>query len=171
MRILFTINKEITEDPNQSIIKRQASRAIIFKGNELLMIQSDKYGEYKFPGGGVHSDETPIDAMKREVREETGLLEILDIQEFGKVIELRKAIDPGIDVFLMESFYYMITVGSMQIKQQLDPYEQDYGYQVKLVRIEDAIETNKLLFGNTKVPWVERETAVLELLQQNIGAN
>jgi 8-oxo-dGTP pyrophosphatase MutT (NUDIX family) len=167
MKLLFTINKQSVEKTSPSTITRVASRAIIFKGKELVMIQSRKYGEYKFPGGGLHHKEDPIDAMKREVREETGFTEIQVIEEFGKVIELRKAIDPGIDVFMMESYYYIVRVGSTQIKQQLDLYEQEYGYVVKCVTIEDAIAKNKTLFGNEHVPWIERETAVLELLLQN----
>ena len=33
--------------------KRDSVRAIIFQCDKLAMIRSDKYGEYKFPGGGI----------------------------------------------------------------------------------------------------------------------
>jgi 8-oxo-dGTP pyrophosphatase MutT (NUDIX family) len=167
MKLLFTINKQSVDTTSLSTISRTASRAIIFEGKELVMIQSKKYGEYKFPGGGVRHTEDIVAAMRREVREETGFVEVEVIEEFGKVIELRKALDPGVDVFMMESYYYVVQVGSLQIKQQLDLYEQEYGYEVKCVAVEEAIAKNKTLFGNEHIPWVERETAVLELLLQN----
>ena len=72
MKILKTLDRK---DYNQSDKKniRIASRAIIFKDNLIAMVKCDKYGYYKFPGGGVNDCESLVDALKRETREETGL--------------------------------------------------------------------------------------------------
>ena len=62
------------EKVNESIGKvnfREAVRAVIIKNNKILMVNS-KNKDYKFPGGGVKKYEEKLDALKREVEEETG---------------------------------------------------------------------------------------------------
>ena len=48
----------------------------ITKGKEVVLIKQYRHGAQKilleFPGGGVHQDETPMEAAKRELLEETG---------------------------------------------------------------------------------------------------
>lgn len=55
---------------------KQTARAVIFNDNDqLLMVERHKNGEhyYVLPGGHVDKDETPEQAVVREVHEETGL--------------------------------------------------------------------------------------------------
>lgn len=54
---------------------KQAARAIIVRGNKLLVIHRNKFGKeyYTLPGGGVEQGETPEQAVFRELQEETGL--------------------------------------------------------------------------------------------------
>ena len=59
-------------EPHWTKFKRDSARAIIFIGDKLLMVRSKKYGEYKFPGGGIDLNETHTEALIREVMEETG---------------------------------------------------------------------------------------------------
>lgn len=51
------------------------SRAIIINNDKILLMHRRKNGEEYFvlPGGGVEEGETPEEAVKREVYEETGL--------------------------------------------------------------------------------------------------
>ena len=60
-------------NPNGTIFKRIAVRGFIKIGNKYAMIHSEKYGEYKFPGGGMEPYEQFEDTLIREVKEETGL--------------------------------------------------------------------------------------------------
>jgi ADP-ribose pyrophosphatase YjhB (NUDIX family) len=53
-----------------------AADALIEKDGEYLMIQEGKEhveGTWNLPGGGVEHGENPVEAVKREVYEETGL--------------------------------------------------------------------------------------------------
>ncbi len=50
--------------------------AVVFRGDEVLIIKRGKppfEGAWSIPGGGLEHGERVIDAVKREVREETGL--------------------------------------------------------------------------------------------------
>ncbi len=56
---------------------------VIFRGEKLLLHQRRKgdalEGTWEFPGGKVEEGEGPREALKREIREETGLeIEVLD---------------------------------------------------------------------------------------------
>ena len=62
--------------------------ALIFnKAGRLLLVKSHKWrGRYVVPGGHIELGERMVDALKREIREETGLeiygIEFIGIQEF-----------------------------------------------------------------------------------------
>ena len=62
-------------------MNRQASRAIVIKDNQLLVMHRNKFGtEYEtLPGGNVEIGETPEQAVVREVREETSI-ELADLR-------------------------------------------------------------------------------------------
>ena len=78
-------------DLTQSVFKRVAARGIIRANNNYLMIYS-KYGDYKFPGGGLNQGETGEDALFREVQEETGYrVKIASVQYAGIVHEIGRA--------------------------------------------------------------------------------
>ena len=98
----------------QNIQKRTtriAIRGIIFIDDHLVMIQSKKYQEYKFPGGGLEKGEKHIDTLKREVLEETGYHIKLDsIKELGFITEIRKSNQDDDEVFEMFSYYYYCSV-------------------------------------------------------------
>ncbi len=66
---------------SEEISQRIACRAVIFDGSRVLIIrESNKYadgtnvGKYDFPGGRISPGEKVMDALKREVLEEAGLV-------------------------------------------------------------------------------------------------
>lgn len=61
----------------QEIFFRKAIYGIYLKSNKLLMVKDKLSNKWEIPGGGVENNELPIEALKREFFEETGL-KILD---------------------------------------------------------------------------------------------
>jgi len=70
---------------------RQAVRAVVVKGGNLLVVHRNKFGKeyYTLPGGGIDPGETPEQAMIRELYEETGISVVLD-----RLVIVEEAGDP-----------------------------------------------------------------------------
>lgn len=159
-------------DQTWKVVKRHAIRGIIKnKDGKLAMIQSQKYGELKFPGGGMEPNETEQETLLREVAEETGLHVLAEsISYYGQVIERKKAFIEKDSIFEMQSKYYYCCVDEVHIGlQNLDEYEEKLGYQLVWISCEDAIqqmEKVKSMLSDQleKMPWVYRDYIVLNSL-------
>ena len=165
MEILAVIDQK-DYDPNLTYFRRKAARGIIFKDGKLLMIKSDMYGEYKFPGGGILKYEPPIDGLKRELLEETGMRIIYStIKEFGKTLELRQS-QHGQRIFRQESYYYTCQIDTTKpVVATVQPtYEQDYGHLPVFTTVEQAIAANEKCLDLPHLSWMPRELAVLKKL-------
>jgi 8-oxo-dGTP pyrophosphatase MutT (NUDIX family) len=150
-------------------IHRHAVRAVILRGQELLMIYSANVGDYKFPGGGVDKGETHEQALVREVREECGMSLFHVGNELCRVVEYALPMEQEYDVFKMTSYYYQCEVQDGFGVQKLDDYERDLGYVPAWINLDRAIEINKSLLDISKPPeWQEREVLVLEYVKQNL---
>jgi 8-oxo-dGTP diphosphatase len=153
---------------NGRTVSREAVRGIIMDGRKLLMVYSEKNGDYKFPGGGIEHGESHETALKREVAEEIGKQIVDIIKPFGKVIEYDLPLEKDFDVFKMTSYYYWCQVGTDEGKQNLDQYEKELGFLPVWIEIDTAINNNmSLLEGHQKhLPrWVKRELQVLEQIR------
>lgn len=150
-------------------VTREAVRAIIMKGDQVLMIYSTLNGDYKFPGGGIKRDEAHATALKREMLEECGSRLIQIIAEFGRVEEYDVAEEDEFDIFRMNSYYYQCEVEDGFGAQNLDDYEHEYGFTPEWVALEHAIAVNRALLENPPPNiqrWVRRELFVLEIIKQ-----
>jgi len=164
---------QIFHKPNLSLsgktVTREAVRAIVMHGNQVLMVYSTLNGDYKFPGGGVKRDEAHAAALRREVLEECGARLSSVIAEFGKVEEYDWAKEEEFDLFRMNSYYYLCEVEDGLGPQNLDDYEHEYGFTPEWVALEHAIAVNRTLLENPPPNiqrWVRRELFVLETIKQ-----
>ena len=155
MKTLFTIDlKNYKEDWQRS--RRDSARAIIhMEADKLALVYATKLGYYKFPGGGINENEDIVAALIREVQEEVGLVVIPQtVKEYGVVHRYQKSGKIPDTIFEQDNFYYECQVQSTDgtpakdehtlkiIKQTLDDYEDKAGFELKVVSIKEALESN-----------------------------
>jgi len=153
-------------------LRREAVRAVILADHDyLLMIHSKNNGDYKLPGGGVKKGESHLQALKREVTEESGFTVEEIKKELGVIIEYKEARDPDFDIFQMNSYYYLCRIKRDKKEQDLDDYEKMLGLSPVWINFQKVLVENKKIlvseFGNPN-SWVERETVFLKWLEKNM---
>ena len=165
MKLLFEIDKKNYDNDGKAFI-RPSARAIIIKDNKIYMVHSLVYDYYKFPGGGIEKDESTIDALIRETKEEAGLIVIKDsIKEYGYVHRVQKADEPSYSKFVQDNYYYICDVENKILEQQLDDYENFEKFTLEIVDPKIVININRNKeHGPKDLDMIEREAKVLELL-------
>lgn len=53
--------------------KRMATGALITRGNEILIVEPTYKENWEIPGGAIEKDESPREALQRELLEELGI--------------------------------------------------------------------------------------------------
>jgi 8-oxo-dGTP diphosphatase len=125
-------DKEFPED--ESLLKkREASRAVIFDDDNLialLFVGKDNY--HKIPGGGIELGEDKMQALTREVKEETGC-EIEVTGEVGEIIEFRSKFN-----LQQISYCYLGKVTSKGVTN-FDEGERNSGFELLWLPLKEAI--------------------------------
>lgn len=106
---------------------------VIIKDDNILLMRRVKDGReyYVFPGGSIENNETEIEALKREIKEETSL----SIGESKKLFELENQ--------SRQEVYYLITefTGTPEIKspekERMSEQNQYYLEWIKLSAIKE----------------------------------
>lgn len=153
-----------------NVNSRTAVRAVIIKDGKILLVHCNK-GDCKFPGGGVHKEESHEEALKREVEEETGYIINKVKGKIGVVFERNFDRFQSNCIFEMASYYYLCEVSDRVAFQRLDDYEARLGFSPVWININDVINQNEKLLKLDKEnvnPWVYRETLVLKTLKEYI---
>ena len=165
MRLLFELDKKDYSECTRSFV-RHSARSILIRGGRIAMIHSRKYDYYKFPGGGIEPEETAVEALIRETREEAGLIIIPgSIREYGYVHRVQKSTYDEKEFLIQDNFYYLCSAEDASVPQSLDDYESDECFTPVFVTPEEAIRSNRTKPHGPKDPvMIEREARVLELL-------
>ncbi|CAH8239923.1 DNA mismatch repair protein MutT [Vibrio aestuarianus] len=171
MRHLNTlIHPDIDHLDNKIIFQRNAARAIVLDGEDILMLYTERYHDYTIPGGGVDEGEDIIAAMVRELQEETGAQNIHSIKPFGLFEELRPWFKDNADVVHMLSYCYTCKINRQLGKTNYEDYEQKNGMKPVWINIHDAIAHNEKTMAESpkKGMSIERETFLLHLIAKEL---
>ena len=167
MKRLFEIDlKDYKETDN--VFRRPSARAIIRKDDMIALVYSKKEKYYKFPGGGIRDDEDKRQALIREVREEVGMVVIPEsIREFGSVLRRQKSGMAEDTIFEQENFYYFCDVQDELVEQELDDYESDAEFVLRVVDLDTAIKANDLYTSDVFFDevMIKRDLRVLRLIK------
>lgn len=151
----------------KSAIVRKAVRAIIVKDGKVALVKSLKENHYKFPGGGIELNESHIDTLIRETKEETGLIiKPNSIKECGFIHEIRKSMFND-DAFEQISYYYFAEAEDEVLKQELSEREKDLQYVLEWVDPLDAYNVDIALAKEYNNKFLLREACILKLLIDN----
>lgn len=165
--IIVIDGKPLDTNPDGSSFK------ILNPHDKIALVYAKNLGYYKFPGGGINKGEDNITALVREVHEETGLELIKDfITEYGLVNRIMQSDMFPETIFIQDSFHYLCRVkmdlnGQPVInKQKLDDYENEEGFELRIVSIQEAVKAN-INFKSSKVKYLDmvaRENHVMTMM-------
>lgn len=151
----------------RSGIVREAVRAIIIKDGKVALVKSLKENHYKFPGGGIEFNESHIDTLIRETKEETGLIIKTDsIKECGFIHEMRKSIFND-DAFEQKSYYYFAEVKDEICEQELSEREKNLQYVLEWVDPVIAYNVDYKLGQDYNNKFLLREACILNIIIDN----
>lgn len=173
MERLFEIDIKDYKDTDK-VFRRPSARAIIIQDDKIALVYSRKEKYYKFPGGGIHDDEDKKEALIREVREEVGMIVIPEsIREFGSVLRRQKSGLSENTIFEQENYYYFCDVKDHITSQELDDYEKEAGFVLRIVDIDTAITANDIYTSDISFDeiMIKRELRVLKMIKQELKKN
>lgn len=166
-------------EAGKPVYYRLAVRAVIHAGEKVLMVKTNR-GDYKFPGGGVEEGETPEEALRREVCEETGYADIAIGPCIGTTFEQNVDIEDANAFFQMKSLYFVCRLNSdKKLAKAMDSYEEKLGFCGGFWEIEEVYQANAALLEAERrklpkgmivsIPWLEREVEVLDHLRDSMA--
>lgn len=168
MRFLFEIDsKDYIKDGEKAY--RESVRGILIKEGKIGVMHSLKYDYYVIPGGGIEKNETKIDALIREFKEETGfLIDKRSISEYGYTHTINKGMYK--DIFDFTNYYFLINVfDSNSFNTNFDQYEIDEEFVFEYVYPEIIIDKNSSNMNiHVDKTLLKREIEVIKLLVKEI---
>ncbi|MEO9273387.1 NUDIX hydrolase [Marinomonas sp. 5E14-1] len=167
MRLLKSTVHPSLDSLDQSSFLRLAARGIVLKGEEILMMYTERYDDYTLPGGGIDDDESQIEGLIRELTEETGARNIRNIEAFGLYEEFRPWYKDDADIMQMKSYCFTCEIDDELGETRFEDYEVKNGMKAVWINVHDAIEHNMNTIKNSdkKGMSIERETFLLSLVR------
>jgi mutator protein MutT len=104
--------------PREKLTFRPSVYGIIVNTENVLLLNTTHTGTYSLPGGGIEIGETIEEALKREVKEETGLE--IEIVSFYRFEEQFFYYDPADIAFHSFLFFYVCRPKTIEIDHDLE---------------------------------------------------
>lgn len=145
MSPLFTVTHPDRVAPCGKVTRREAVRAVVADGADLLLLYTRRYDDYSFPGGGLAQGEDAETCLLRELREETGAANVTIKRYLGYVDEVRPDRRDSPDTMLMRSHFYECSVGRELGQCSPEDYELANGMVAVWVNGRTALAHNEAL--------------------------
>lgn len=160
MKILACFDEKNYADTTK-VFEKYNIRGIVLLDGKLAM-QRSKDGEYKIPGGGIEAEESHVEALRRELREEVGLVLVEgSMKELGEITEIRRDIFDADTKYICHSLFYACEVTEERVPITPTASEIRKGYQPVWETPAEIYETNTR-WGVE--PWIKRDTAFIKML-------
>jgi 8-oxo-dGTP pyrophosphatase MutT (NUDIX family) len=146
-------------------LRRQAARGIVLRKEEILLLYTERYNDFSFPGGGVDEGEDLLTGLERELAEETGARDIRIHGHFGYIEEFRPHWKPEFDLMHMTSHFYHCDVAPALAEVKMESYEVANGMRPVWVPVKEALSHNKAVMARKEKSMglsIQRETFMLE---------
>ena len=118
---------------NDRLVLRPAVYAVMVHHGKVLLVKLRHTGKYHLPGGGIGIGERIEDALRREIREETGIE--VDIGELAHFEELFFYYDPSQTAYHGLYFYYLCRPKTIELLDD-SQVDDDVAEQPRWVSIE-----------------------------------
>lgn len=151
-------------------IVRHATRGIVLRGENILLLYTERYDDYSLPGGGIDDGEHKVTGLIRELKEETGAQGICNVKAFGRYDEYRPWHKENADIIHMISHCYACDIDDALGETAYEPHEVRNGMKPLWLNIDEAIAHNELVIANShkKGLSIERETFLLKLIAEEL---
>lgn len=157
-----------------TVFERQAVRAIVMRGREILLLYTRRYDDYSFPGGGLDAGEDPVAGLRRELLEETGAADVCVERYVGYLDEYRPPLKGGAyDVLFMRSHFYLCRLDGELGEARPEAYELANGMVPRWIELDAALAHNRRVLGDKPASMglsIARETWMLAHVLESLAA-
>jgi len=164
---------DISSTSKLKLLIRHAARGIVLRGDDILLLYTQRYHDYSLPGGGIDEGEDEICALARELQEETGAQGVTNIKPFARYDEYRPWYKPDADIIHMISHCYVCDIDEALGETNYEHYEISNGMEPMWVNIHEAINHNEDIMANSdkKGLSIDRETFLLKAIVDKLISN
>ncbi|MFN3635075.1 MAG: NUDIX hydrolase [Rhizobium rhizophilum] len=150
-----------------AILTRRAARGIVLREQSILLLYTERYNDFSFPGGGVAEGEDLIDGLRRELEEETGAQNVRVQRNYGYIEETRPHRRGGYELMNMTSHFFLCDIDPELRTTKMEDYETANGMRPVWVDLDEAITHNRAVIDRREASMglsIQRETFMLEEL-------
>lgn len=165
MRLITKLVHPDVKATTGAILTRRAARGIVLRETLILLLFTERYNDFSFPGGGVAEGEDLMDGLRRELEEETGASNVRVQRNYGYIEELRPHWQPGFALMNMTSHFYFCDIDPELRATKMEDYEKANGMRPIWVDLEEAIAHNRGVMQRREASMgmsIQRETFMLE---------
>ena len=161
---------DILPESELVMIERHAARAIVIKGDNILLLYTQRYHDYSLPGGGIDEGEDEVAGLVRELQEETGAKGVRNVKPFARYDEYRPWYKHDGDIIHMISHCYVCEIDDELGDTAFEAHEVSNGMKPVWMNIHKAIAHNENVIANSdkKGLSIDRETFLLKVIAQEL---